>query len=300
MIATLAVSGRARPGMSRQAIALGDGPGRAAEGRRAVDDDMSSRLLIVEYEQVKEEQRARIGFRDNLLYATLASMAAIITFTFQGGGHLELILLLPPASVLLGWAYLVNDEKISAIGRYVREQLDPRLSALVPGSRGSSAGSGPTATTGTGSRASGSNSRWIYCCSRARSRRWGSSGPRGHCTGRMLWCRWWRRRWSVCWRRRSWCTRTRTGPDVAGSGVRMTPTAGRRGERWGLTRARGRPPGLPAGRRGGADGAGGGVPGGARPSGRGDRGRGGAGSRFEVGLFHDRLYGRGARPSRST
>ncbi|MER6139973.1 hypothetical protein ABT174_07925 [Streptomyces sparsogenes] len=96
------------------------------------EEAVVGRLLIVEYEQVKEEQRARIGFRDNLLYATLASMAAIITFSLQGGGRPELLLLLPPASVLLGWTYLVNDEKISAIGRYVRQDLGPRLTALVP------------------------------------------------------------------------------------------------------------------------------------------------------------------------
>ncbi|WFB11920.1 hypothetical protein LRS74_30765 [Streptomyces sp. LX-29] len=94
---------------------------------------MAGRLLIVEYEQVKEEQRARIGFRDNLLYATLASMAAIITFTLQNDGQTELLLLLPPATVLLGWTYLVNDEKISAIGRYVREDLGPRLATLAGG-----------------------------------------------------------------------------------------------------------------------------------------------------------------------
>jgi hypothetical protein len=82
------------------------------------DDAIAGKLLISEYEQVKEEQRARIGFRDNLLYATLASMAAIIGLTLQKAGRVELLLLLPPISVLLGWTYLVKDEKISAIGRY--------------------------------------------------------------------------------------------------------------------------------------------------------------------------------------
>lgn len=91
-------------------------------------------LFIAEYEQIKEEQRARIGFRDNLLYATLASMAAIIAATLQTGGHTELLLLIPPVSVLLGWTYLVNDEKISAIGQYVREELAPQLAALAHGS----------------------------------------------------------------------------------------------------------------------------------------------------------------------
>jgi hypothetical protein len=87
-------------------------------------------LLIAEYTSVKEEQRARIGFRDNLLYATLGSMAAVVAVTVEGGHRLQLLLLLPPVSVLLGWTYLVNDEKISAIGRYVREELAPRLASL--------------------------------------------------------------------------------------------------------------------------------------------------------------------------
>ncbi|UGY95289.1 hypothetical protein [Streptomyces gobiensis] len=88
---------------------------------------------MAEYEVIKGEQRARIGFRDNLLYATLASMAAVIAVTLQANHRVELLLLLPPVSVLLGWTYLVNDEKISAIGRYVREELAPQLAALTHG-----------------------------------------------------------------------------------------------------------------------------------------------------------------------
>jgi hypothetical protein len=87
-------------------------------------------LLITEYDRIKEEQRARISFRDNLLYVTLASMAAVIAASLQPENRPELLLLLPPVSALLGWTYLVNDEKISAIGRYVREELAPRLESL--------------------------------------------------------------------------------------------------------------------------------------------------------------------------
>jgi hypothetical protein len=89
-------------------------------------------LLMVEYERVKGEQQARIGFRDNLLYATLASMGAVVAAALQVKGQAAL-LLLPPVSVLLGWTYLVNDEKISAIGRYVREELTPQLAAMANG-----------------------------------------------------------------------------------------------------------------------------------------------------------------------
>ncbi|MFH8987726.1 hypothetical protein [Streptomyces sp. NPDC017940] len=90
----------------------------------------SGQLALAEYEQVKQEQRARIGFRDNLIYATLGVMAAVIGSTLPRGGHIELLLLLPPLSVVLGWTYLVNDEKISAVGRYVRDELAPRLEEL--------------------------------------------------------------------------------------------------------------------------------------------------------------------------
>lgn len=93
-------------------------------------------LLVAEYAALKEEQRARIGFRDNLLYATLAAMAAVVAGALQSGNKAQLLLVLPPVSVVLGWTYLVNDEKISAIGRYVREELTPRLAALADGRGG--------------------------------------------------------------------------------------------------------------------------------------------------------------------
>jgi hypothetical protein len=40
-----------------------------------------------------------------------------------------MLLALPPVCVVLGWTYLVNDEKISAIGDHVRNELGPRLAA---------------------------------------------------------------------------------------------------------------------------------------------------------------------------
>ncbi|MEU9191186.1 hypothetical protein AB0D14_43215 [Streptomyces sp. NPDC048484] len=91
-----------------------------------------SQLLLIEYAQVKDEQKARIGFRDNLLYATLAAMAAVIAAALQGPARVALLLLLPPVCLILGWTYLVNDQKISAIGRYVSTELTPRLAAVTP------------------------------------------------------------------------------------------------------------------------------------------------------------------------
>ncbi|GGK50978.1 hypothetical protein GCM10010094_08980 [Streptomyces flaveus] len=92
-------------------------------------DVTTGQLLLAEYESVKDEQKARIGFRDNLLYVTLAVVAAVIAAAAQAK-QASMLLALPPVCVVLGWTYLVNDEKISAIGAYVRGELGPRLAQL--------------------------------------------------------------------------------------------------------------------------------------------------------------------------
>ncbi|MFF9621319.1 hypothetical protein [Streptomyces griseosporeus] len=101
----------------------------------AEQDVSVGQLLLAEYQSVKDEQKARIGFRDNLLYVTLAVVAAVIAAAAQAKQS-SMLLALPPVCVVLGWTYLVNDEKISAIGRYVRDELGPRLSQLADSSGG--------------------------------------------------------------------------------------------------------------------------------------------------------------------
>ncbi|KPI29669.1 hypothetical protein ACWGA9_07270 [Streptomyces sp. NPDC054950] len=95
----------------------------------AEQDVSTGQLLLAEYQTVKDEQKARIGFRDNLLYVTLAVVAAVIAAAAQAE-RTSMLLALPPVCVVLGWTYLVNDEKISAVGRYVRQELAPRLAEL--------------------------------------------------------------------------------------------------------------------------------------------------------------------------
>jgi hypothetical protein len=96
----------------------------------ASDHSLLSEILLQEYERLKEEQSHRIGTRDNLVYANLLSLAGVVAATIQVSSP-ALLLLLPPLCVVLGWTYLVNDEKISAIGRYVREELSVRLTEIV-------------------------------------------------------------------------------------------------------------------------------------------------------------------------
>ncbi|MFB6887724.1 hypothetical protein ACFCX4_00200 [Kitasatospora sp. NPDC056327] len=95
----------------------------------ATDDITVGKLLLAEYERVKEEQKTRIGFRDNLLYVTLAAMVTVLIGAAQTRQP-ALLLTLPAATSILGWTYLTNDQKISAIGLYVRTDLGPRLAAL--------------------------------------------------------------------------------------------------------------------------------------------------------------------------
>lgn len=87
----------------------------------------AGRILLAEYEQLKQEQRTRIGFRDNLVYATLASVAAIVAAVFSPRGSTAVLLATPPVCIVLGWTYLANDEKVSAIGRYLRDDLARRI-----------------------------------------------------------------------------------------------------------------------------------------------------------------------------
>lgn len=93
------------------------------------EDATESKLLLAEYSCIKEEQKTRIGFRDNLLYFTLAAATAVVAITVQSGQP-QLLLAVPVICLVLGWTYLVNDEKISSIGCYIRDQLGPRLCEL--------------------------------------------------------------------------------------------------------------------------------------------------------------------------
>ncbi|SBW25307.1 hypothetical protein FDG2_4489 [Candidatus Protofrankia californiensis] len=85
---------------------------------------------LAEYEHLKAEQLGRIGVRDNLVYATLAACGGVVALSFGGERpRPAALLLLPPVCLLLGWTYVVNDQKVSAIGRYLRRVLGPRLGA---------------------------------------------------------------------------------------------------------------------------------------------------------------------------
>jgi hypothetical protein len=87
------------------------------------EKDSSLEVLLAEYNCLKSEQAQRIGFRDNLLYVTLGVFGAVVSFAVSDPAHYYALLVIPWVCLILGWTYVVNDEKISSIGRYIRYKL---------------------------------------------------------------------------------------------------------------------------------------------------------------------------------
>jgi len=95
-----------------------------------MSDDPTLDILLAEYSSLKAEQTQRIGFRDNLLYVTLGVLGGIVSFTLSNPNHTYALLVIPWVCLILGWTYVVNDEKISAIGCYIRFKLVDKIQSL--------------------------------------------------------------------------------------------------------------------------------------------------------------------------
>jgi hypothetical protein len=87
-------------------------------------------FLIQEYEKLKDEQTSRIAFRDQMIYITLVAIGGVFSFVLEKTEYSTALLVLPFVCIVLGWSYIVNDEKISAIGRYCRTVLIPKIESI--------------------------------------------------------------------------------------------------------------------------------------------------------------------------
>jgi hypothetical protein len=86
-------------------------------------EDPILKIWLAEYDKLKAEQTQRIGFRDNLLYVTLGLFGIVIPAAVSNPANYHALLVIPWVCLILGWTYLINDEKITAIGRYIRLTL---------------------------------------------------------------------------------------------------------------------------------------------------------------------------------
>lgn len=89
-------------------------------------------FLIKEYEKLKDEQIKRIDFRDQMIFVTLGAIGGVFSFVFEKPDYITALLVLPFVCIALGWTYLMNDEKVSEIGKYIRTVLIPRFQELNP------------------------------------------------------------------------------------------------------------------------------------------------------------------------
>ena len=83
-----------------------------------------------EYEKLKEEQIKRIEFRDHMIYLTLGVSGTVFSIALEKPALGIAYLVLPFVCTILGWTYLVNDEKISSIASYIRSCLIPHFKNL--------------------------------------------------------------------------------------------------------------------------------------------------------------------------
>ncbi len=96
-------------------------------------------VLLGEYGALKSEQSARIGFRDNLLYVTVGAVGGVTSVALGGFGDAgpmyEAFLVVPWVTAILGWTYLVNDQKVTAIRMYLEDRLAKQIQRLVKARR---------------------------------------------------------------------------------------------------------------------------------------------------------------------
>ena len=50
---------------------------------------------LKEFEKLKDEQTQRIGYRDNLVYATLIAIGGVFAYSLEKADHFSVMLVLP-------------------------------------------------------------------------------------------------------------------------------------------------------------------------------------------------------------
>lgn len=87
-------------------------------------------LISLEYTTLKAEQLKRIEHRDHIIYLQIIALGLL--FGLSEKTSLSLVTLIVPfICIALGWTYLVNDQKVSSIGKYIRGSLSDNINSLL-------------------------------------------------------------------------------------------------------------------------------------------------------------------------
>ena len=68
---------------------------------------------------LRAEQLERIKQRDGFLNLNVVAVGTVGAISLSSPGRLPAILLIPWATAILGWAYVANDDKVTALGRHL-------------------------------------------------------------------------------------------------------------------------------------------------------------------------------------
>lgn len=74
---------------------------------------------------LKSEQLERIKQRDTFLNLNIVALGLVTALALPGQRPAGIWLVVPWITTILGWAYLSNDDKVSAIARHLRLQVRP-------------------------------------------------------------------------------------------------------------------------------------------------------------------------------
>lgn len=94
---------------------------------RSLGGDQDAHLS--EYQALKQEAIERIKQRDSFINLNLIAIAGVASFAASSASGIIALLAIPWVALCFGWAYLANDEKVSALSHYIRYSVGPKLSS---------------------------------------------------------------------------------------------------------------------------------------------------------------------------
>jgi len=96
-------------------------------------------IHLNEYRKLKDEQVTRIVMREHMIYVTLGILGGVSSYALHAGQQYA-FLVIPWVCIILGWLYITTDEKVSAIGAYLRHDLSQKLETLTQATEGTTLG----------------------------------------------------------------------------------------------------------------------------------------------------------------
>jgi hypothetical protein len=83
--------------------------------------DAMNKIDLAEYAQLKAEQASRVQSRDTVINYNVVAIGVIASLSGVSGWSFWGLAAVPWVSFIFGWQYLMHDQKVTAIGRYLAD-----------------------------------------------------------------------------------------------------------------------------------------------------------------------------------